>query len=39
MLFIVFLCYACSGYVLWAYHALTRKAREEKPPPAPAPDH
>ncbi len=39
MLFIVFLCYACSGYVLWAYHALTRKAREDKPPPAPAPDH
>ena len=37
MLFILSVGYACSGYVLWAYQALTRKAAGGKPPASPAP--
>jgi CDP-diacylglycerol--serine O-phosphatidyltransferase len=35
MLFILFMGYACSGYVMWIYQALTRKPGG-RPPPSPA---
>ena len=35
MLFILSIGYACSGYVIWIYQALTRRTGG-KPPPAPA---
>jgi CDP-diacylglycerol--serine O-phosphatidyltransferase len=34
MLFILFLIYACSGYVIWAWQLTTKRAAGGKPPPA-----
>jgi CDP-diacylglycerol---serine O-phosphatidyltransferase len=35
MLFILFVCYACSGYVLWLYELTARKPGRGKPVPPP----
>ena len=36
MLFILFLGYACSGYVMWIWQAVARRGAGGKPPAAPA---
>jgi len=35
MLFLLFVCYGVSGYVIWAYELLKRRAIGKTPPPAP----
>ena len=37
MLFILFVGYACSGYVIWIYQMVTRQALGRKPAPPPPP--